>query len=227
MSTRSAPRAPLTAANRHPILSNMPVIPVVIEQTGRGERAYDIYSRLLKERIVFVGMPIDDGEANLVIAQILFLASEDPKKDISLYINSPGGHITSGLAIYDTMQHVPCDVATLCIGQAYSMSAILLAGGAKGKRHALPHSRIMLHQPWGGIGGQATDVEIHAREIMEWRERLNGILVDETGQTQERIDEVTERSYFLSPLEAEEFGLIDGVFESSQEDVVAQAEVAQ
>ncbi len=204
----------------------MPVIPVVIEQTGRGERAYDIYSRLLKERIVFLGMPIDDSEANLVIAQILFLASEDPKKDISLYINSPGGHITSGLAIYDTMQHVPCDVATLCIGQAYSMSAILLAGGSKGKRHALPHSRIMLHQPWGGIGGQATDVEIHAREIMEWRERLNGILVDETGQSQERIDEVTERSYFLSPLEAEEFGLIDGVFESSH-DLVAQTEVTQ
>ena len=204
----------------------MPVIPVVIEQTGRGERAYDIYSRLLKERIVFLGMPIDDSEANLVIAQILFLASEDPKKDISLYINSPGGHITSGLAIYDTMQHVPCDVATLCIGQAYSMSAILLAGGSKGKRHALPHSRIMLHQPWGGIGGQATDVEIHAREIMEWRERLNGILVDETGQSQERIDEVTERSYFLSPLEAEEFGLIDGVFESSH-DLVAQTGVTQ
>ena len=195
----------------------MPVIPVVIEQTGRGERAYDIYSRLLKERIVFLGNPIDDGEANLAVAQILFLASEDPGKDISLYINSPGGNITSGLAIYDTMQHVPCDIATLCLGQAYSMSAILLAGGTRGKRHALPHSRIMLHQPWGGIGGQASDVEIHAREIMEWRERLNRILVSDTGQTEDRLAEVTDRSYFMSPVEAEEFGLIDGILESSAE----------
>lgn len=195
----------------------MPVIPVVIEQTGRGERAYDIYSRLLKERIVFLGMPIDDAEANLVIAQILFLASEDPGKDISLYINSPGGNITSGLAIYDTMQHVPCDIATLCIGQAYSMSAILLAGGTRGKRHALPHSRIMLHQPWGGVAGQASDVEIHAREIMEWRERLNRILVTDTGQSEKRLAEATDRSYFLSPSEAEEFGLIDGILESSEE----------
>ena len=195
----------------------MPVIPVVIEQTGRGERAYDIYSRLLKERIVFLGNPIDDGEANLAVAQILFLASEDPGKDISIYINSPGGNITSGLAIYDTMQHVPCDIATLCLGQAYSMSAILLAGGARGKRHALPHSRIMLHQPWGGIGGQASDVEIHAREIMEWRERLNRILMNDTGQTEDRLAEVTDRSYFLSPVEAEAFGLIDGILESSAE----------
>ena len=195
----------------------MPVIPVVIEQTGRGERAYDIYSRLLKERIVFLGNPIDDGEANLAIAQILFLASEDPGKDISIYINSPGGNITSGLAIYDTMQHVPCDITTLCLGQAYSMSAILLAGGAKGKRNALPHSRIMLHQPWGGIGGQASDVEIHAREIMEWRERLNRILVSDTGQSEERLAEVTDRSYFMSPAEAKEFGLIDGILESSAE----------
>ena len=193
----------------------MPVIPVVIEQTGRGERAYDIYSRLLKERIVFLGMPIDDGEANLIIAQILFLASEDPAKDISLYINSPGGNITSGLAIYDTMQHVPCDITTLCIGQAYSMSAILLAGGTRGKRHALPHSRIMLHQPWGGIGGQASDVEIHAREIMDWRERLNRILREDTGQSEERLAEVTDRSYFMSPGEAEKFGLIDGILETS------------
>ena len=197
--------------------SKMPVIPIVIEQTGRGERAYDIYSRLLKERIVFLGNPIDDGEANLAIAQILFLASEDPGKDISLYINSPGGNITSGLAIYDTMQHVPCDIATLCLGQAYSMSAILLAGGTRGKRHALPHSRIMLHQPWGGIGGQASDVEIHAREIMEWRDRLNRILMSDTGQTEDRLAEVTDRSYFMSPVEAEEFGLIDGILESSAE----------
>ena len=195
----------------------MSIVPMVIEQTGRGERAYDIFSRLLKERIIFLGMPIDDAEANLIIAQLLFLASEDPKKDVSLYINSPGGYITSGLAIYDTMRHVPCDVATLCIGQAYSMSAILLAGGAKGKRHALPHSRIMLHQPWGGIGGQTSDVEIHAREIMDWRERLNRILMENTGQPQERIEQVTERNYFLSPDEAEAFGLLDGIFESAHQ----------
>ena len=195
----------------------MAVIPVVIEQTGRGERAYDIFSRLLKERIVFVGTPIDDAESNLIIAQLLFLASEDPKQDISLYINSPGGLITSGLAIYDTMHHIPCDVSTLCIGQAYSMSAILLAGGTKGKRHALPHSRIMLHQPWGGIGGQASDMEIQAREIMEWRQRLNQILVNDTGQPLEVVDEVTERNYFLSPDEAEKFGLIDGIFATTPE----------
>ena len=163
----------------------MAIIPTVIEQTGRGERGYDIFSRLLKERIIFIGTPIDDSEANVIIAQLLFLASEDPKKDISLYINSPGGSLTAGLAIYDTMHHVPCDVATLCIGQAYSMSAILLAGGASGKRHALPHSRLMLHQPWGGVGGQASDIEIHAREIMNWRTRLNNILVQDTGQSQE------------------------------------------
>ena len=195
----------------------MSIVPIVIEQTGRGERAYDIFSRMLKERIIFLGMPIDDAEANLIIAQLLFLASEDPKKDISLYINSPGGYITSGLAIYDTMRHVPCDVATLCIGQAYSMSAILLAGGAKGKRHALPHSRIMLHQPWGGIGGQTADVEIHAQESLAWRERLNRILVEDTGQSLERIEQVTERNYFLSPGEAEEFGLLDGIFESARQ----------
>ena len=193
----------------------MAIVPVVIEQTGRGERAYDIFPRLLKERIIFIGSVIDDAEANLIIAQLLFLASEDPKKDVSLYINSPGGLITAGLAIYDTMQHIPCDVATLCIGQAYSMSAILLAGGTPGKRHALPHSRIMLHQPWGGIGGQASDVEIHAREIMEWRRRLNHVLVEHTGKDGDTIASVTDRSYFLSPDEAREFGLIDGVLESA------------
>ena len=195
----------------------MAVIPVVIEQTGRGERAYDIFSRLLKERIVFVGAPIDDAESNLIIAQLLFLASEDPKQDISLYINSPGGVVTAGLAIYDTMQHIPCDVATLCIGQAYSMSAILLAGGAKGKRHALPHARLMLHQPWGAVTGQAADIEIHAREIMEWRDRLNKILVNDTNQPLERIEMVTQRDYFLSPDEAQEFGLIDGLLTSVEE----------
>jgi len=182
---------------------------MVIEQTGRGERSYDIFSRLLKERIVFIGTPIDDNEANLIIAQMLFLASEDPKKDISLYINSPGGSLTAGLAIYDTMQHIPCDVATLCVGQAYSMSAILLAGGTKGKRHALAHARLMLHQPWGGVGGQASDIEIHAREIVNWRTRLNDILVKDTGQSLERIEMVTERDYFLSAEEGIEFGLID------------------
>ena len=189
----------------------MAIIPTVIEQTGRGERGYDIFSRLLKERIIFIGTPIDDSEANVIIAQLLFLASEDPQKDISLYINSPGGSLTAGLAIYDTMQHVPCDVATLCIGQAYSMSAILLAGGARGKRHALPHSRLMLHQPWGGVGGQASDIEIHAREIMNWRTRLNNILVNDTGQNIETIESVTERDYFLSAEEGIEFGLIDNL----------------
>ncbi|MBT6148259.1 MAG: ATP-dependent Clp protease proteolytic subunit, partial [Gemmatimonadetes bacterium] len=149
--------------------------------------------------------------------QLLFLASEDPKKDISLYINSPGGLITSGLAIYDTMQHIPCDVATLCVGQAYSMSAILLAGGTKGKRHALPHSRVMLHQPWGGVGGQASDVEIHAREIMDWRRRLNQILVNHSGKDLETINDVTDRDYFLSAEEAQEFGLIDGIFSTEPE----------
>ena len=189
----------------------MAIIPTVIEQTGRGERGYDIFSRLLKERIIFIGTPIDDNEANVIIAQLLFLASEDPQKDVSLYINSPGGSLTAGLAIYDTMQHVPCDVATLCIGQAYSMSAILLAGGARGKRHALPHSRLMLHQPWGGVGGQASDIEIHAREIMNWRTRLNNILVNDTGQNIETIESVTERDYFLSAKEGIEFGLIDNL----------------
>ena len=187
----------------------MAIVPVVIEQTGRGERSYDIFSRLLKERIVFIGTPIDDNEANLIIAQMLFLASEDPQKDISLYINSPGGSLTAGLAIYDTMQHIPCDVATLCVGQAYSMSAILLAGGTKGKRNALAHARLMLHQPWGGVGGQASDIEIHAREIVNWRTKLNDILVENTGQSLERIEVVTERDYFLSAEEGIEFGLID------------------
>jgi ATP-dependent Clp protease protease subunit len=194
----------------------MAIIPTVIEQTGRGERGYDIFSRLLKERIIFIGTPIDDSEANVIIAQLLFLASEDPQKDISLYINSPGGSLTAGLAIYDTMHHVPCDVATLCIGQAYSMSAILLAGGASGKRHALPHSRLMLHQPWGGVGGQASDIEIHAKEIMNWRTRLNDILVNDTGQSLKKIESVTERDYFLSAEEGVEFGLIDNLLTNTE-----------
>ena len=200
----------------------MAIVPVVIEQTGRGERSYDIFSRLLKERIIFIGTPIDDNEANLIIAQMLFLASEDPKKDISLYINSPGGSLTAGLAIYDTMQHIPCDVATLCVGQAYSMSAILLAGGTKGKRHALPHARLMLHQPWGGVGGQASDIEIHAREIVNWRTRLNDILVKDTGQPLERIEMVTERDYFLSAEEGIEFGLIDELLVNATESETAR-----
>ncbi len=195
----------------------MAIVPIVIEQTGRGERAYDIFSMLLKERIIFIGYPISDSEANLIVAQLLYLASEDPNKDISIYINSPGGSLTAGLAIFDTMQHVSCDVQTLCVGQAYSMSAILLAGGTKGKRHALPHARFMLHQPWGGIQGQASDIEIHAKEIMDWRQRLNEILMRFTGQSVERIEEVTERDYFLSPEEALEFGLIDTVLSSERE----------
>jgi ATP-dependent Clp protease protease subunit len=195
----------------------MAIVPIVVEQTGRGERAYDIFSRLLRERIVFLGSVVDDHEANLIIAQLLFLASDDPKKPISLYINSPGGSLTAGLAIYDTMQHIPCDVATLCVGQAYSMAALLMAGGAKGKRHALPHARLMLHQPWGGITGQASDIDIHAREIMDWRRRLNDILMGETGQSLERIEAVTARDYFLDPEEARAFGLIDGVLTSARE----------
>ena len=200
----------------------MAIVPVVIEQTGRGERSYDIFSRLLKERIIFIGTPIDDNEANLIIAQMLFLASEDPKKDISLYINSPGGSLTAGLAIYDTMQYIPCDVATLCVGQAYSMSAILLAGGTEGKRYALPHARLMLHQPWGGVGGQASDIEIHAKEIMNWRTRLNDILVRDTGQSLEQIEMVTERDYFLSAEEGIEFGLIDELLVNATESETAQ-----
>jgi len=193
----------------------MAIIPTVIEQTGRGERAFDIFSRLLKERIIFISAPFDDSEANLIIAQLLFLASEDPKQSISLYINSPGGSITAGMAIYDTMNHIPCDITTLCMGQAYSLGALLLAAGTKGKRHALPHSRIMLHQPWGGIGGQASDIEIHARELLDWRVRINEILVQNTKQTVERINEVTERDYFLTPEEALEFGLIDEILTSA------------
>jgi len=205
----------IVSINLKGLFPAMAIVPVVIEQTGRGERAYDIFSRLLKERIVFIGFPLDDSEANLIIAQMLFLSSEDPQKDISLYINSPGGNITAGLAIYDTMRHISCDVATLCVGQAYSISAIILAGGTKGKRHALPHSRFLLHQPWGAVSGQASDIEIHAREIMDWRQRLNKILVENTGQPIERINQVTERDYFLSPDEAREFGLIDSTLTSA------------
>ena len=199
-----------TASEGAPIVSNM-IIPTVIEQTHRGERGWDIFSRLLKDRIVFLGMAVDDQIANIVIAQLLFLESEDPDKDIMLYINSPGGMVTAGMAIYDTMQYVRPDVATFCMGQAASMGAFLLAAGCKGKRYSLPHSRILIHQPLGGFSGQATDVDIHAREILRTRDNLNQLLVKHTGQPIERIKNDTERDYFMSPVEAKEYGIIDEV----------------
>ncbi|CQR72440.1 ATP-dependent Clp protease proteolytic subunit [Sporomusa ovata DSM 2662] len=189
----------------------MPYVPIVVEQSNRGERAYDIYSRLLKDRIVFIGGPIDDNVANLFIAQLLFLESEDPDKDIHVYINSPGGVVTAAMAMYDTMQYVKPDVTTTCMGQAASAGALLLTAGAKGKRYALPNSRIMIHQPLGGAQGQATDIEIHAREIIRMREHLNGILVHHTGQPMEKIQNDTERDFFMSSEEAKVYGLIDAV----------------
>lgn len=189
----------------------MSIIPIVIEQTGRSERAYDIYSRLLKDRIIFIGTVIDDQVANVVIAQLLFLQTEDPEKDIHLYINSPGGIVSSGLAIYDTMQYVKPNIATYCIGQAASMGALLLSAGTKGKRFALPHSRIMLHQPMGGFHGQATDIEIHAREILKMKETLNKILADHTNQSLEKIQADTDRDFFMSGEEAKEYGIVDEV----------------
>lgn len=187
------------------------LVPIVVEQTSRGERSYDIYSRLLKERIIFLGTAVDDIVANLIIAQLLFLESEDPEKDINFYINSPGGIVTAGLAIYDTMQYIKPDVQTICIGQAASMAALLLAAGAKGKRHALPHARILIHQPMGGFQGQATDIEIHAKEILRMRSELNDILVNHTGQPRERIEADTERDYFMSGEEAVTYGIVDNV----------------
>ncbi len=195
----------------------MSIIPIVIEQTGRTERAYDIYSRLLKDRIVFIGTPIDDYVANIVIAQLLFLQTEDPDKDIHIYINSPGGIVSSGLAIYDTMQYVKPDIATYCIGQAASMGALLLSAGTKGKRFALPHSRIMLHQPMGGFHGQATDIEIHAREILKMKELLNKILSKHTLQSLEKIQMDTDRDFFMSGEEAKEYGIVDEVISSIKE----------
>ena len=192
----------------------MSIIPIVIEQTGRTERAYDIYSRLLKDRIIFVGTGIDDMIANIVIAQLLFLQTEDPDKDIHLYINSPGGIVSSGLAIYDTIQYVKPDIATYCIGQATSMGALLLSAGTKGKRFALPHSRIMLHQPMGGFHGQATDIEIHAREILRMKETLNAILAFHTGQSLDKIQADTDRDFFMSGDEAKEYGIVDEVISS-------------
>ncbi len=189
-----------------------PLVPMVVEQTSRGERAFDIYSRLLGERIVFLGTPVTEDIANLIVAQLLHLESEDPDKDISLYINSPGGSVYAGLAIYDTMQFIKPDVQTYCIGQAASMAAVLLAAGPKGKRFSLPNSRILIHQPWmSGIGGQASDIDIHAREILRMRERLNEILVHHTGQTIKRIQEDTERDYIMSADQGKEYGIIDDV----------------
>ncbi|MCI0427713.1 MAG: ATP-dependent Clp endopeptidase proteolytic subunit ClpP [Nitrospiraceae bacterium] len=187
------------------------LVPIVIETTNRGERAYDIYSRLLKDRIIFLGAPIDDIFANLIIAQLLFLEAEDPEKDINLYVNSPGGSVTAGLGIYDTMQYVKPPINTICLGQAASMGAFLLAAGTKGKRFALPNTRVMIHQPMGGFQGQATEIDIHAREILKIRERLNEIMAKHTGQPLERISQDTERDYFMSAEEAKRYGLIDEV----------------
>ena len=188
-------------------------VPMVVETSGRGERAYDIYSRLLKERIIFLGGPIDDSVANVVVAQMLFLESEDPDKDIHLYINSPGGVVTAGLAIYDTMQYIKPDVSTICVGQAASMGSILLTAGAKGKRYALPHARIMIHQPLisGGLGGQASDIEIHARELIKIKQKLNELLAKHTGQPLEKVERDTDRDNFMSSEAAKEYGLIDEV----------------
>ena len=187
-------------------------IPMVVEQSGRGERAYDIYSRLLKERIIFLGGAIDDMVANLIIAQLLFLEAEDPDKDIHLYINSPGGVVTAGMAIFDTMRYIKAPVSTICVGQAASMGAVLLSAGEKGKRYSLVHSRIMIHQPLGGFQGQATDISIHAKEILRMKDELNGILADLSGQQKEKVEADTERDFFMSAEDAKEYGLIDAIF---------------
>ncbi len=193
------------------------LVPIVVEQTGRGERSWDIYSRLLVDRILFLGTPVDDNVANIIIAQLLFLQMSDPKKDIHLYINSPGGSVTAGLAIYDTIQYMTCDVNTYCIGQAASMGAVLLAAGAKGKRYALPNATVHMHQPWqSGGGGQATDIEIQAREILRQRDLLNNILVEQTGQPRERIENDTDRDVYLTAQQAVEYGLIDGILQPAR-----------
>ena len=196
----------------------MVLIPMVVEQTSRGERAYDIYSRLLKDNVIFLGQAIDDNVANLVIAQMLFLEAENPEKDIFLYINSPGGSVSSGFAIYDTMQYVKPDVATMCIGQAASFAAVLLAGGTKGKRYALPNSRVLLHQPWlQGLGGQASDIDIHAKDILRMKRRINEILADHTGQEIEKIERDTDRDYILEASAAREYGVVDQVIAKREE----------
>lgn len=194
----------------------MNLVPMVVEQSPRGERAYDIYSRLLKERIIFLGSGVNDDAANVIVAQLLFLEAEDPDKDITFYINSPGGVVTAGMAIYDTMNYVKCDIATLCLGQAASMGAVLLAAGAKGKRYALPNSRILIHQPMGGFQGQATDIDIHAREILRMRQDLNKILASHTGQKITRIQRDTERDFFMGATEAKTYGLVDKVLTRRQ-----------
>ena len=194
------------------------LVPMVVEQTSRGERAYDIYSRLLKDRVVFLVGPVDDHTANLIVAQLLFLESENPDKDINLYINSPGGSVSAGLAIYDTMQFIKPDVSTMCVGQAASMGAMLLAAGAKGKRYCLPHSRVMIHQPLGGYQGQATDIEIHTREILKIRSQLNDLLAHHSGQSVETIAHDTERDNFMSPEEAKDYGLIDELIDTRKDD---------
>ena len=195
-------------------IENLNLVPIVVEQSARGERSYDIYSRLLKERVIFLVGQVDDHVANVIVAQMLFLESENPDKDISFYINSPGGSVTAGLAIYDTMQFISCDVSTMCIGQAASMGALLMTGGAKGKRYCLPHSRLMIHQPLGGVQGQATDIEIHAKEILSIREKLNKIMSDHTGQPMDKISEDTDRDNFMSGEESVAYGLIDEVLQS-------------
>ena len=199
------------------------LVPTVIEQTHRGERGWDIFSRLLKDRIIFLGTPINDDVANVVIAQLLFLDSEEPEKDIMLYINSPGGHVSAGLAIYDTMQYLHCDVATICMGQAASMGSFLLAAGTKGKRYALPHSRVMIHQPLGGFSGQASDIDIHAREILAIREKLNELMARHTGQPLERIARDTDRDNFMNAVQARDYGLVDAVLERRPDDSVKPA----
>ncbi len=201
----------------------MPLIPMVVEQSNRGERAYDIYSRLLKDRIIFLGSAMDDEVANLIVAQLLFLESEDPEKDINFYINSPGGVVTAGMAVYDTMQYIKPDVATVCIGQAASMGALLLAAGAKGKRYSLPNSRIMIHQPLGGAQGQASDIKIQANEILRMKEVLSGILAKHTGQDFEKISVDTDRDFFMSGAQAKEYGLVDHVVSSRDELEKAEA----
>ena len=198
----------------------MAYVPIVVEQTARGERSYDIYSRLLKDRIIFLDGQIEDHMANVIIAQLLFLEAEDPSKDIHLYINSPGGVVTAGLAIYDTMQYIHPDVSTICIGSCASMAAVLLTAGAKGKRYALPHANVMIHQPLGGVQGQATEIEIHAREILRLREELNGILAKHSGQSLETIKNDTERDNFMSSAQAVEYGIIDGVFRKRSEQII-------
>ncbi len=204
-------------------MATMNLVPMVVEQTARGERAYDIYSRLLKERVIFIVGPIEDHMANLVVAQLLFLESENPDKDIALYINSPGGSVSAGLSIYDTMQFIKPDVSTMCVGQAASMGAVLLAGGAKGKRYSLPHSRMMIHQPLAGFQGQASDIDIHAREVLETRDRLNRILSKHTGQTIEKIRQDTDRDNFMGGEAAVAYGLIDRVMERRLDAAAANA----